>query len=260
LREYVTYIFFYPALTAGPIDRLDRFIKDLRATWKPAQDDWIVVVQRIGLGLFKKFVLADSLALMALNAQNADKVQSTGWAWILLYAYALQIFLDFSGYTDIAIGMARIVGIRLPENFNAPYLRANITQFWNNWHMTLTQWFRVYFFNPLTRSLRTRKFPVWSVILITQLATMILIGLWHGVTANFVIWGLWQGLGLFLHNRWLDAFRGRMADWANTPARQNALNISGVFTTFNFVALGWVWFVLPTPARAVQFFARLFGI
>lgn len=260
LREYVTYLFFYPALTAGPIDRLERFVKDLRAAWKPAEEDWIVVVQRIGLGLFKKFILADSLALMALNANNADKVQSAGWAWILLYAYALQIFLDFSGYTDIALGMARMVGIRLPENFNAPYLRPNLTQFWNNWHMTLTQWFRAYFFNPLTRSLRTRSFPIWSVIFITQLSTMVLIGAWHGLTANYLLWGLWHGFGLFLHNRWSDATRARVGEWAITPLRQNLLNASGIFLTFHYVALGWVWFVLPTPALAVQFFARLFRV
>lgn len=260
LREYVTYIFFYPALTAGPIDRLERFVKDLRAAWKPAQEDWIVVVQRIGFGLFKKFILADSLALMALNVHNADRVQSTGWAWVLLYAYTFQIFLDFSGYTDIAIGMARILGIRLPENFNSPYLRANITQFWNNWHMTLTQWFRAYFFNPLTRTLRSRHFPVWSVILFTQFSTMVLIGAWHGLTANFILWGLWHGLGLFFHNRWLDSVRARTADWATTPLRTNFLNASGIFITFNFVALGWVWFVLPTPALAIQFLGRLFGV
>jgi D-alanyl-lipoteichoic acid acyltransferase DltB (MBOAT superfamily) len=259
LREYVTYIFFYPALTAGPIDRLERFVKDLRAAWKPAHEDWIVVVQRIGLGLFKKFVLADSLALMALNAQNADKIQSSGWAWILLYAYTLQIFLDFSGYTDIAIGMARMVGIRLPENFNAPYLRPNVTQFWNNWHMTLTMWFRAYFFNPLTRALRTRQFPVWLVIFLTQFLTMALIGAWHGLTANFLLWGLWHGLGLFIHNRWSDATRARVSEWATTPLRQNILNASGIFLTFHYAALGWVWFVLPTPALAIQFFGRLFG-
>lgn len=259
LREYVTYIFFYPALTAGPIDRLERFVKDLRAAWKPAQEDWIVVVQRIGLGLFKKFVLADSLALMALNTQNAVQIKSSGWAWILLYAFTLQIYLDFSGYTDIAIGMARMVGIRLPENFDRPYLRPNITQYWNNWHITLTMWFRAYFFNPLTRYLRTRKLPVWLVIFITQFLTMALIGAWHGLTANFILWGLWHGVGLFVHNRWLDAFRVRVAEWATTPLRRNALNTLGVFLTFHYAALGWVWFVLPTPALAVQFFARLFG-
>lgn len=260
LREYATYIFFYPALTAGPIDRLERFVKDLRAPFKPADEDWIVVVQRVGLGLFKKFVLADSLALMALSAQNAAQVRSTGWAWILLYAYAFQIFLDFSGYTDIAIGLARMVGIRLPENFNAPYLRANLTQFWNNWHMTLTMWFRAYFFNPLTRFLRMRRLPVWLVIFVTQFSTMVLIGAWHGLTVNFLVWGLWQGLGLFVHNRWSDALRARFAEWASTPLRQNVLNVSGVFLTFHFVALGWVWFALPTPALAVQFFGRLLGI
>ncbi len=260
LQEYVTYIFFYPALTAGPIDRLERFTKDLRGPLQLTQDDWIFVARRLGLGLFKKFVLADSLALMALNAQNSSQVQSSGWAWILLYAYSLQIFLDFSGYTDIAIGLAGMVGIRLPENFNQPYLRQNITQYWNNWHITLTMWFRAYFFNPLTRTLRLRQFPIWSVILITQLATMTLIGLWHGVTVNFVIWGLWHGLGLFVHNRWQDTFRARVAEWTATPIRQNALNTLGIFLTFNYVALGWVWFVLPTPALSLQFFARLFGI
>lgn len=197
---------------------------------------------------------------MALNAQNANQIQSSGWAWILLYAFTLQIYLDFSGYTDIAIGMARMVGIRLPENFNQPYLRPNLTQFWNNWHMTLTQWFRAYFFNPLTRYLRTRKLPVWLVIFITQFLTMALIGAWHGLTANFILWGLWHGVGLFVHNRWLDAFRVRVAEWATTPLRRNALNTLGVFLTFHYAALGWVWFVLPTPALAVQFFARLFGI
>jgi alginate O-acetyltransferase complex protein AlgI len=84
--------------------------------------------------------------------------------------------------------------------------------------------------------------------------------LWHGVTVNFVIWGLWHGLGLFVHNRWQDAFRARVAEWTTTPIRQNALNALGVFLTFHYVALSWVWFVLPTPALSLQFFARLFGI
>jgi alginate O-acetyltransferase complex protein AlgI len=259
LREYVTYIFFYPALTAGPIDRLERFTKDLRASLKLTQEDWMFITRRLGWGLFKKFILADSLALMALNAQNAGQVQSGGWAWVLLYAYSLQIFFDFSGYTDIAIGLGRLVGIHLPENFDKPYLRANLTQFWNNWHMTLTQWFRTYFFNPLTRFLRLRKYPIWSVILITQFATMTLIGLWHGVTFNFVIWGVWQGFGLFIHNRWQAVSRSHLVDWACTAFRRNVLGALGIFLTFNYVTLGWVWFVLPTPALSMQFFTHLFG-
>jgi D-alanyl-lipoteichoic acid acyltransferase DltB (MBOAT superfamily) len=260
LREYVTFIFFYPALTAGPIDRLERFIGDLRTPNKPGQEDWMFIVRRLGWGLFKKFVIADSLALMALNAQNAGQVNSTGWAWLMMYAYTLQIYFDFSGYTDIAIGLGRMLGVRLPENFNRPYLRSNLAQFWNNWHISLTQWFRSYFFYPFALFLRSKKMPAWSMILLTQLATMVLIGLWHGVTWNFVAWGLWHGFGLFIHNRWHDMSRARNAGKDAMPFRHHLSNGLGVILTFNFVALGWVWFVLPTPALAVHFIARLFGV
>ncbi|MBM3152989.1 MAG: hypothetical protein FJZ96_12450, partial [Chloroflexi bacterium] len=204
LAEYVTYIVFFPALTAGPIDRLERFIQDLRKTDSISRQDAFEAGRRLALGLFKKFVVADSLALVALNEANALQVQQAGWMWFILYAYSFQIFFDFSGYTDIAIGLGRLAGIRLPENFSAPYLKPNITQFWNNWHMTLTQWFRAYFFNPVTRSLRSRKWPIPLIILITQFGTMLLIGLWHGISWNFIFWGLWHGLGLFIHNRWSE--------------------------------------------------------
>ncbi len=260
LREYVTYIFFYPALTAGPIDRLERFIGDLRASYKPVQEDWIQIVRRLGLGLFKKFILADSLALMALNAQNSDQIQSSGWAWVMLYAYTLQIYFDFSGYTDIAIGLGRMVGIRLPENFVRPYLRPNLARFWDNWHITLAQWFRSYFFYPLALFLRSKKIPKWSMILFAQIVTMTLIGLWHGVTWNFMFWGLWHGFGLFIHNRWHETFRAHNLGGASDQLHQKVLNALGVLLTFNYVALGWVWFVLPAPELAINFFARLFGV
>jgi len=257
LQEYITFAFFYPALTAGPIDRLERFIKDLRASFLPSHDDWDFIIRRLASGLLKKFILADSLALMALNPQNAAQTLFTGWAWVLLYAYAFQIFLDFSGYTDLALAIGRLAGVRLPENFNQPYLKPNLTQFWNNWHMSLTQWFRAYVFNPLTRALRGTSTPVWGIILLTQIITMTLIGLWHGVTLNFIIWGLWHGLGLFIHNRWQDAFRVKVEAWASTPPRRILTSLSGGLLTFHFVALGWVWFVLPGPASALHFFSLL---
>jgi D-alanyl-lipoteichoic acid acyltransferase DltB (MBOAT superfamily) len=260
LQEYITFILFYPALTAGPIDRLERFIKDLRAPfiWKNA--DWDFIVKRLTLGLLKKFILADSLALIALSPQNAHQIQAPTWAWILLYAYTLQIYLDFSGYTDLALALARLAGVQLPENFNQPYSKPNLTQFWNNWHMSLTQWFRAYVFNPLTRALRGTSLPIWSIILLTQVVTMILIGLWHGITLNFFIWGLWHGLGLFVHNRWQDALRVRVSKWASTYVSQKIINFSGVILTFHFVALGWVWFVLPTPNMALDFLTLLFQL
>src|SRR5690606_13438773 len=104
------------------------------------QDETLQAGQRIVIGLFKKFVVADALALMALNDTLATQVRYTGWMWIILYAYTFQIYFDFSGYTDIAIGIARLVGIKLPENFSSPYTKPNLTQFWNSWHITLTQW------------------------------------------------------------------------------------------------------------------------
>ncbi len=260
LSEYVVYVIFFPALTAGPIDRIERFVGDLRRPLALTADDLGEAGKRLVLGLFKKFAVADVLAMMALNAANALQVRSAGWAWTLLYAYAFQLYFDFSGYTDIAIGLGRLLGIRLPENFNAPYLKPNLTQFWNNWHMTLTQWFRAYFFNPVTRALRSgkRPLPIPAIIFITQLGTMVLIGLWHGVTLNFVVWGLWHGLGLFVHNRWSELTKARFA--VLSKRWQAALNAGGVLLTFNFIALGWVFFALPSLSISVHFFRVLFGL
>jgi D-alanyl-lipoteichoic acid acyltransferase DltB (MBOAT superfamily) len=263
LAEYVTFVIFFPAFTAGPIDRIERFIKDLRQPAAALENEELLIAgQRFMVGLFKKFVIADTLALIALNDTNALQVRTMGWAWVLLYAYAFQIYFDFSGYTDIAIGTSRLLGIKLPENFSAPYLKPNLTQFWNNWHITLTQWFRAYFFNPTTRWLRSwqRQLPMPVMILLTQVATMVLIGFWHGVTWNFTIWGLWHGFGLFLHNRWNDLMRARAAAWATTPFRQNLLNASGVLVTFHFVALGWIFFALSSTTISMNLVLKLFGI
>ncbi|MBL8092057.1 MAG: MBOAT family protein [Anaerolineales bacterium] len=263
LSEYITYVIFFPAFTAGPIDRIERFIKDLRQPFAGLNTElFFSAGQRLLIGLFKKFVIADTLALIALNDTNATQVQSTGWMWVLVYAYAFQIYFDFSGYTDIALGIAKFIGINLPENFSSPYLKPNLTQFWNNWHMTLTQWFRAYFFNPITRWLRSWQKPLSMamMILLTQVATMLLIGFWHGVTWNFTIWGLWHGLGLFIHNRWNDFTKAKSAEWANTSFRQSLLNVSGIIFTFHFVALGWIFFALSSPVTSWQVILKLFGV
>jgi len=259
LTEYMVYILFFPALAAGPIDRIERFVGDLRRPLALTTADVGEAGKRLLLGLFKKFVIADSLAMVALNASNAIQVRTSGWAWVLLYAYAFQIFFDFSGYTDIAIGMGGLLGIKLPENFKAPYLKPNLTQFWNSWHMTLTQWFRAYFFYPVTRALRSgkRPLPVPLIILITQIATMVLIGLWHGVTWNFILWGLWHGLGMFIHNRWAEWTKARFS--LLSKGWQKSLNVGGVLLTFHYVALGWVFFALPSPAISGRFLQLLFS-
>ena len=262
LAEYLVYMVFFPAVSAGPIDRLERFFKDLRAAPVPSGEDLLAAAPRLALGSLRKFVIADTLGLVALSAANAPQLRSTGWAWVTLYAYAFQIFFDFAGYTDIAIGAGRLLGIQLPENFNQPYRRANLTLFWNNWHMTLTQWFRAYFFNPFTRALRRAKQPLsaGAAILLTQVSTMLLIGLWHGITWNFVLWGLWHGLGLFVQNRYADWVRPRLSWLEARPRLGQAVGVLNVLMTFHFVALGWVWFALPTVPLSLGVFKVLFGI
>ncbi|HTX79986.1 MAG TPA: MBOAT family O-acyltransferase [Longilinea sp.] len=262
LQEYVNYAIFFPAFTAGPIDRLERFVKDLRVGSLLTGEDFTEGGLRLAVGLFKKFVLADSLALFALSVANATQVRSAGWTWVLVLAYTLQIYFDFSGYTDVAIGLARWLGIQLPENFNHPYLKPNLTQFWNNWHMTLTQWVRAYYFNPLARALRSanKPLPTWLALLVSQVSTMLVIGLWHGIGWNFVIWGAWHGLGLFVHNRWGELTRPLQASLERHPHWKLVGTGAGTLFTFVYVALGWVWFCLPTPALSLQVFGKLFGV
>ncbi|HJS17900.1 MAG TPA: MBOAT family O-acyltransferase [Anaerolineales bacterium] len=259
LAEFATYVVFFPSLAAGPIDRAERFAGDLRKDFRLTQDETLSAGQRLVIGLVKKFVMADALALIALNDTLAVQVRTSAWMWITVYAYALQIYFDFSGYTDIALGIARLAGVRLPENFASPYLKPNLTQFWNSWHMTLTQWIRSYFFNPFNRWIRGYQFiPAWLMILAGQLATMLIIGLWHGITLNFVLWGLWHGFGLFTQNRWSNFAKARFV--TENPRQQSALQIGGVLLTFNFVALGWVFFALSSPALSMLVFRKLFGV
>lgn len=261
LREAITYTIFFPSYTAGPIDRMERFVKDLRAPFVLTLPIAVEAGQRLVIGLFRKFVLADALALIALNAQNAVQTSSALWTWVLLYAYAFRLYLDFAGYTDVAIGLGLLMGIRLPENFQRPYLKPNLTAFWNAWHITLAQWVRTYVFNPLTRALRASpmRIPAAPIILIGQLVTMMLIGLWHGITWNFVIWGAWHGIGLFIHNRWANAMRVPLRRLEERPLLKRLYTGAAVVLTFHYVLLGWVWFALPTVDLSGTVFIRLFG-
>lgn len=262
LADHMNYVIFFPAITAGPIDRVERFVSGLNSPLPLDAEGWVDAGQRIVVGLFKKFVVADALAWVALNETFARDAQSTGWLWTLLYAYSLRIYFDFSGYTDIAIGLGRLLGIRLPENFDSPYFKPNLTQFWNSWHITLTQWFRSYFFNPLTRAMRSASTPIspWMMILFSQISTMLLIGLWHGVTVNFILWGLWHGCGLFIQNRWSEFVRLRLSARVTSLSSQRLLQFAGTLLTFNFVSLGWLFFALPSPELAWNAMLKLAGM
>jgi alginate O-acetyltransferase complex protein AlgI len=262
LREYLTYILFFPAYTAGPIDRAERFVADLRASAGLTASRMVEGSRRIIIGLFKKFIVADTLALISLNALNAEQTTHAGGLWLLLYAYAFRLYFDFSGYTDIAIGIGIFLGIQLPENFDRPYSRSSLTAFWQSWHITLSSWVRYYVFSPLSRALlrHPQRPPLTLILLIGHLTTMTVIGLWHGVTANFLIWGLWHGVGLFLHKLWSDRTRRWYLNLRKTPSRHRAWSFIGWFITFHYVLLGWVWFALPDFDSAVRVLTNLVGL
>jgi len=265
LREYVTYVLFAPAYIAGPIDRAERFVVDLRSLPNMAGLDgsrFLAGGQRIVVGMFKKFIIADALAQgISLTPMNAAQATSPGGLWLLLYGYAFRLFFDFSGYTDIAIGLGILFGIKLPENFNRPYLATNITTFWQRWHMTLSNWVRFYVFSPLSRALLRRK-PRPSptlIVFVSQLATMIVIGLWHGITWNFFIWGVWHGIALFVHKQWSDRTRKWYRGLKEKPWQKRAWTLFSWFLTFQYVVLGWVWFLMPSVRSALITLGRLFG-
>lgn len=263
LHQYLTYTLFFPALIAGPIDRAERFLTDYHALPQLRGLDPVRFhdgLTRISLGIFKKFVIADSLAQgLSLTPTLASQANSSFGLWLLLYGYAFRLYFDFSGYSDIAIGIGKLFGIHLPENFNQPYLKTNITTFWQSWHITLSQWLRFYLFTPLSRWLLRRQPQPSSVLILlfAHLSTMIVIGLWHGVRWNFLIWGIWHGIALFIHKQWSDHTRAWYRQLRQHPHRQRAWQLFSWFLTFHYVVLGWVWFLLPTPALAIRIFLKL---
>ena len=261
LREFLTYLVFLPAYVSGPIDRVDLFIGQLRSDISTfSKDDFLEGLFRIVKGILFKFIIADNLALISLDSPSNLQLTSQVWSWIIVYCYAFRIFFDFAGYTDIAIGIGRLAGLKLPENFKQPYLSRNITIFWNNWHITLTQWFRTYYFNPLTRYLRTyhKELSQGVVIFITQISTMILISLWHGISWNFIFWGLWIGIGLFIHNRFSTLVLAKNNILKKFLDSRAGYGVS-VIINFNYIALGWIWFASSSLDQSLSIFKKLLG-
>jgi alginate O-acetyltransferase complex protein AlgI len=253
--EFGLYLAYFPKLVAGPFVRPAEFfrrLKDPPRRLPPAE-----ARSAAGLllsGLFKKVVIADGIAALADVAFRAAAApNASGFPSPLylagFYLYAVQIYADFSGYTDLARGSSALLGIPLPENFNRPYFSVSISDFWNRWHMTLTAWFREYLFFPLSRwwlNASGRRFPRLIQSGAT-LITMALVGLWHGAAWTFVLWGLWHGALLAVDQQW---------KW--NPTGRLGKILSGLLT-FHLVGLGWIVFRSPTPAAAGRFLAGMFS-
>ena len=228
-RQYLLYVAFFPIFTSGPIERWPHF-----SAQKPALTSSQIFsgFTRIVTGLIKKKVLADNLVIFA-NALQVPNVSSWGY-WIAAYAYAFQIYWDFSGYSDIAIGSARLFGYEIMENFNWPYLQRNLSLFWKNWHITLTGWFIEYIFIPLGGS--RVSFPR---ILFNTLVVMAVTGIWHGAAWHFMGWGLFHGLGLIAWRIYGMTIGKKIGSrWGDSLP----VKIISTFITFHYVVLGWVFF------------------
>jgi alginate O-acetyltransferase complex protein AlgI len=246
VRDALAYCLFMPCRIAGPIRRYPQFMSAVTAAEFNAENIYAGTL-RVLFGLAKKLIIADTLALTALEL---GYVNSASHAWLVVLAYAARIYFDFSAYSDIAIGLARILGIDVPENFANPYFATDIREFWNRWHITLSHWVRDYVFVPLARRLFAtplRPFPV-AIAALSYVVTFMLVGAWHGLTAGFLVWGAYQGVLLGGHHAWRAWMPGAVATHRWYHSR--VATVASTIVTFMFVVIGWVPFMTDmTTAR-----------
>jgi alginate O-acetyltransferase complex protein AlgI len=222
---------FFPHLIAGPIVRAADFFPQIgkRPTW--ALENLELAVYLVTVGLFKKIVLADGLAPFADAAFANPQEIGTIATWIGVYAFAFQIYFDFSGYTDIALGCAKLLGYELPPNFNRPYAATSVADFWHRWHMTLSTWLRDYLYVSLGGNRMATRWGVYRNLMLT----MILGGLWHGAAWHFAVWG-------FLHGLWLSLERSFGGRKASRPPTSKPVAVAKMIGVFQGVTALWVVF------------------
>jgi len=250
LTKFGAYLSFFPHLVAGPIVRGSELLPQLETPRDPSRVDTSRAFYLIATGLFKKVVIANYLATHIVDPVFGAPVQHSSLeTWVGVYAYSVQIYADFSGYTDMAIGLALLLGFKFPQNFDSPYAAISIQDFWRRWHMTLSRWLRDYLYIPLggNRKGEARTYA-------NLMATMLLGGLWHGAAWSFVIWGglhgAWLAIGRWRRERGLvdDAVRG----WVLWRRR---------IITFNLVSFAWIFFRSGSEdglSTAWQIIKRLF--
>jgi alginate O-acetyltransferase complex protein AlgI len=243
LVNYALYKAFFPQLVAGPIVRYHDLAREIqnRSHSLAGVESGLI---RFGFGLGKKVLLADTLGRIADTIFNGAVTQlSTGTAWLGVLCYTFQIFYDFSGYSDMAIGLARVFGLAsMPENFHQPYRATSITDFWRRWHLTLSSWFRDYLYIPLGGNRRGPARTVFNLGIV-----FFLCGLWHGAAYTFVIWGLYHGLLLILERFFI-------------PGRQTGPDVRlRRIITFLLVMIGWVFFRAHSLGEALAFLRAMVG-
>jgi alginate O-acetyltransferase complex protein AlgI len=236
------YISFFPKYTQGPLTRYGAVAPELTAR-RESWDDAAAGAERIVIGLGKKLLIANACASVAneIFALSAGAL-TPAKAWIGAFCYAWQIYFDFAGYTDMAIGAGLLFGFHLPENFRDPYMAVSATDFWRRWHITLSQWFRDYVYIPLGGNRRGRARQLLNILIV-----WLLTGLWHGASWNFLLWGLWFALLLAMEKLWL----GKLLERAPRA-------VGHLYAVF-IILLGWVIFRSPDVQTIGTYAAALFG-
>lgn len=297
LLDFAVYLAFFPHLVAGPIVRVSEFAPQLQRRRNPNSIDATRAVRLICRGLFKKVVIANFLATAIVDPVFVSPGQHTNWELLVgAWSYAVQIYADFSGYTDIAIGIAMLLGIRFPDNFDQPYRSTSIQEFWRRWHMTLSRWLRDYLYIPLGGNRGGVRAENRNLFL-----TMLLGGLWHGASWNFVIWGAFHGVGLGVERRlrtrrrgdgagagaggprrWMDSLGlgsrtasaldpdgQRDTDGADPTEAEVAVVVDEApavlqrnpwparIAVFHFVTVGWIFFRAPDLGTALSYLGGL---
>jgi alginate O-acetyltransferase complex protein AlgI len=243
---YLAAVSFFPTTLAGPITRVSVLLDQFEKPRKLEALDGGRALFLIGMGLTKKLLIADFLGANLVNRVfDFPALYSGSEVLIAVYAYALQIYFDFSGYTDIAIGSALLLGVKLPPNFNAPYAAVNIADFWRRWHITLSNWLRdyLYFSLPGLRS-KWKIFTYWNLFI-----TMVIGGLWHGASWTFVIWGAIHGLGLAAQHFWRTMRGNKKAE--------GAWKYFDIFVTIQYVCFAWIFFRAASWENAYAILSRV---
>jgi alginate O-acetyltransferase complex protein AlgI len=252
LRDFAQFTFYFPSLVAGPIKRYSQFLPAMHEGLKKVKlNDITSGLIQIAIGFLKKAVVADNLTLYINNWWPHFDTIGLGQRWLLLLFIAFRIYMDFSGYSDMAIGFSRMMGISLPRNFNWPYMARNIQDFWQRWHISLSSWIRDYVYIPLggNRCGAVRK-------VLNGLIAFALCGLWHGAALNFVLWGLYHGVGLAI----CSSYRKMLGPLGSILGKAfDRVPVVSWAVTMLFVCIGWLLFFY-SPQDAWKMTRLLFKV
>jgi alginate O-acetyltransferase complex protein AlgI len=255
LADYLAFTLFFPCRVAGPIKRYPDFSRAV-AEAAPSAATVYAGLLRIMLGVLKKVALAD---LLGLTVGELAYASTPAHIAKVVLAFTFEIYLDFSAYSDMAIGVSRLFGIGIPENFRAPYLSQSIQEFWTRWHISLSSWIRDYVFVPFGRwafTTRLRRTPTLIAVL-SYLVSFLAVGAWHGLTANFLLWGLYHGTLLSAHHVYKRSVPARLSSSAFYHSA--SAKLASVALTFGFVAAGWEFCLTEDPAQAARLLRVMTG-